>query len=254
MTGDTDIAEDDYVRGEIADYIEVYGSMLFNQRDLIDHEGKIPESTFLKILPDSVDEFVDYFKNMTSVLLIDGASFAKATADGQVGGTITVDRIERFEIGQKLVLDDDNSAAGTYYVTAVNVNTVTVTLSASRGGAAADISAYTLAQNAKFYVPGAESGSFVSARSALLSATNGGSSTLHGQTKTAYPFLQAVNVSGASVTAANLLDSIFSAYTQIQHKARGGRCGTVMMSLQNLGVVMQLIQIEINSLQIFRTF
>lgn len=244
LTAANDIAEDDYVRGSIDDYVEVYGSMLFNYRDLVDHDGKIPEATFLKILPDTVDDFVEYFKNMTSCLLIDGASFATATGDGQVGGTITVNRIERFEIGQKVVLDDNNSLAGTYYVIAVNINTSTVTLSASRGGAAADISAYTVAQGAVFYVPGAESGSFVSLKSALLSAANGGSSTIHGVTKTAWPFLQAPNVSGASVTAANLLDSIFSAYVQIQQKARGGKCNTVAMSLQNLGVIMQLIQTE----------
>lgn len=244
LTASNDIAEDDYVRGSIDDYIEVYGSMLFNYRDLVDHDGKIPEATFLKILPDTVDEFVDYFKNMTSVLLIDGASFATAAGNGQVGGTIVVNRIERFEIGQKLVLDDDDSSPGTYYVIAININTSTVTLSATRGGGAANISAYSTAQNAKFYVPGAESGSFVSLRSGLLSAANGGSSTIHGVTKTAWPFTQAINVDGSTVTAANLLDQIFSSYAKIQQKARGGRCSSVVMSLQNLGVIMQLIQTE----------
>jgi hypothetical protein len=244
LTAANDISEDDFVRGSIDDYVEIWGSMKFNHRDLVDHEGKIPEATFIKLVSETVDDFTDYMNQVTSISLTVGDSFAKATGDGQVGGTIVVNRIDRFNLGQKVILDDDNSADGTYYVIAIAVDSNTVTLSATRGGGAADISAYTVAQNAKFYHPGAKGASFVSLRSALLSAANGGSSALHGQTKTAFPFLQAVNVSGADVTVANILDKIFNAFTVVQRKARGGKANTVLMSLANLGLIMQLIQIE----------
>lgn len=244
LTASNDIAEDDFVRGSIDDYVELWGTLKFNHRDLVDHEGKVPEATFIKLVSETVDDFMDYMNQATSIALTVGDSFAKATADGQVGGTIVVNRIDRFNLGQKVVLDDDNSAAASYYVIAVNVDTSTVTLSATRGGGAADISAYTLAQNAKFYHPGGQGASFVSLRSALLSNANGGSASLHGQTKTAYPFLQAVNVSGSDVTVANILDKIFNAFTVVQRKARGGKANTVLMSLANLGLIMQLIQIE----------
>jgi len=248
LTAANDIAQDQYVRGTIADYTELWGTVKFNHRDLIDHEGKIPEATFLKVLPETLDDFMDYMKMHSSILMTTGAVVARATADGQVGGTIAVDKIDRFVVGQKLILDDDNSPQVDVYVIAVNVNTKTVTVSATRGGSALDISAYTLAQNARFYHPGTWNGtaesSFVSLRSALLSLANGGSANIHGVAKTAWPFLQAVNISGSTVTTSNILDKIFSAYTDIQSRARGGRCSKVVMSLQNLGLIMNLIQIE----------
>jgi hypothetical protein len=248
LTASNDIAEDDFVRGSIDDYVEYWHALKFNHRDLVDHDGKIPEATFIKLVSETVDDAADYFKMHASIGLTTGPHFAKLTGDGQAGGTAVVDKIDRFVIGQKFVLDDGNSSTTTVYVTAVNVNTSTITVSASRGGSAADISAYTVAQGAACYHPGAWDGTtssnFVSIRSALLSAANGGSSTIHGVTKTAWPFLQAVNVDGSTVTAANFLDKIFDAYTSIQAKARGGRCSTILMSLQNLGVILKLIQIE----------
>jgi hypothetical protein len=247
------ISQDTYVRGSIDDYQELWGSMIFNHRDLVDHDAKIPEGTFLKLVEDTVDDFVGRMKMITSVALISGPHFAKATADGTAGGVLAVNFVDRFEIGQEVILDDDNSTQGTYYVIAMSIDASTVTLSATRGGAAADISAYTLSQNAKVYHPGSWDGTtastFVSARSALLSAANGGSTTIHGQTKTAYPFLQAPNISGATATSANLLDVIFKAYAQIQQKARGN-ANTVLMSLANLGVILQLIQIEKGSFHV----
>jgi hypothetical protein len=245
LTGSSDIAEDDYVRGSIDDYVELFGTLKFNHRDLIDHEGKIPEATFIKVISETVDDFTDYMNQVASVALTVGDAFAKATADTDLSnGVIAVDKIDRFNLGQKVSLDDDNSSAASYYVIAINVDASTVTLSASRGGSAADISAYTTAQNAKFYHPGGQGASFTSLKSALLSSANGGSSSLHGQTKTAYPFLQAVNVDGSAVTSANLLDKIFDAFTTVQRKARGGKANTILMSLANLGVIMKLIQIE----------
>jgi hypothetical protein len=92
LTGSTDIAEDQLVRGSIDDYVEVWGSLIFNHRDLVDHEGKIPEATFLKMLPDMVDDFNGYMKEVVSMNLLSGPHFATALTDGQAGGTITVDK------------------------------------------------------------------------------------------------------------------------------------------------------------------
>jgi len=245
LTGSTDIAEDKYVRGSITAYKELWGSLVFNHRDLIDHEGKIPEATFLKVVEDSVGDFMDYLKEVTSIALTSGPHFALAEGDGQAGGTIVVNKIDRFMIGQKVTLDDDDSSPADYYVTAINVNTKTITLSASRGGAAANLSAYTVAQNAKFYHPGVWDGTtattFNSLRGSLLSAANGGDSTIHGQTKTAYPFLQAINVDGSTITASNILDKIFDAYVQVQSKAKG-QANTVLMSYKHLGSILKLIE------------
>lgn len=243
LADSADIAKYDYVRGSISTQPEVWGSLIFQHRDLIQHDGKIPESTFLRILPGQVDAFMTYMKMAVSVHLLGGPHFAKATADGTAGGVLAVDRIDRFALSQKLSLDDDNSSAATYYVIAINVNAKTVTLSATRGGAAADISAYTLAQNAKCYHPGAQTAGLTSLRSQLLTAAAGGAASLFGQTKTSYPFLQTPNVDGSDVTATNILDKIFDAYTARMILGKGGKAPEVLMSFKHLGSILKLLEI-----------
>lgn len=252
LTASNDISESLYVVGTIDAYVETWGSLVFNHRDLLDADGKIPENTFLKILPGEVENFADYIKQVVSTQLGNGSHFAKFSTDGQLGGTFEVDHIDRFNIGQKLDIDDDNSAALAVYVIAINVNvatvgTGTVTVSATRGGAAVDVSSYTTAQNAKCYHPGVlTNGGFNSIRSSLLSAANGGAATIHGQTKTAYPILQAVNSSatfGPSITASNILDKLFDFYTTVRQKARGN-ASTIVMSFKHLGSVMKLLETQ----------
>ncbi len=141
------------------------------------------------------------------------------------------------------MIDDDNSAALAIYVIAIDLNTNAVTFSATRGGAAANLTAYTIAQNSVFYHDGGEdSGNhFNSLKSALLSAANGGAATLHGKSKIAYPYLQAINISGAAITASNIIEKIFDAYTTIRIKARG-MATDVMMSFKHLGSCMKIIE------------
>jgi hypothetical protein len=244
----SDISQSIYVRGSIDSYVEAWASLVFNHRDLLDAEGKIPEATFLKILPGEVDSMVDYFKQVVSTSLGAGSHFAQLVTDGQVGGTFEVDHIDRFQIGQKLVLDDANSAPLTVYVIAINVNaattgTGTVTVSATRGGLAADVSAYTVAQAAKCYHPGALAGSFTSIREVLLSAANGGSSTVHGVSKLLYPILQATNIDGSGVSSSNILDKLFDGYTEVRRKAKGN-ANTVLMSFKHLGSIMKLVETQ----------
>lgn len=244
----SDISQSQYVRGSIDAYTEAWASLAFNHRDLMDAEGKIPEATFLKILPGEVDSMVDYFKQVVSTSLGAGSHFAKFATDGQAGGTFEVDHIDRFQVGQKLVVDDDNSAPLTVYCIAININvatvgTGTVTVSATRGGVAVDVSAYTAAQNAKCYHPGALASSFTSIREVLLSAANGGASSVHGVSKLLWPVLQATNIPGSSVTASNILEKLFDGYTLVRRKAKGN-ANTVVMSFKHLGSVMKLLEAQ----------
>lgn len=242
LTANNDIAEDQYIRGSIDDYVEAWGSMLFQHRDLQEHDGKIPETTFLKILPDTIEDFMDYMKMCVSIQLGTGPNFARVTVDGTAGGVIGVDRIDRFALRQKITLEGTGAAVNAdFYVIAIDVNTDEVTLSATRGGAAADVSLYTVALTTKIYTDDADVTAFSSARNALLSAANGGSATIHGQSKVAYPFLQAVNIDGSSWTSSNVLDKLFDAYTEVRRKAKG-RASDIIMSYKIGGAVMKLIQ------------
>jgi hypothetical protein len=153
-----------------------------------------------------------------------GAHFASGTVNGTVGGVIIVDRIDRFVLGQKVhVADSDTS--GNFYVIAININTNSVTFSATRGGAAADMSAFTVAAGTKMYIDGAQNpvDTFQSIVDGLLPASAGGSANLHGIAKTSYPFLQSVYIDGVAGawTPSNIIEKLFDGYTTVRTKARG---------------------------------
>ncbi len=247
LTDSSAISKDQYTYGYISEYQEVWGSLQFDHRDLMDHSGKVNEDSFLKILPKQVDDFIEYMKMCVSINIMAGPHFATALGDGQADGTIVVDRIDRFQLGQKVVIDDGNSDSDELWVKAINVNTDTVTFAETDGGAAFDISAYSLAQGTKFYNDGVlvahtVTNKFQSVKDALLSAANGGGATLHNKTKLSYPYLQAVNISGATINATNLLDKIFDGWTRVKKVAKGGNAREVVMALKHLGSAMKLIE------------
>jgi hypothetical protein len=242
LTAETDIAEDVFVRGSISTQPEAWGSMIFNFRDLMEHD-QLSEQNLLKILPDTVEDFMSYFKSVVSQNLLTGSAIAKATADGTAAGLITVAQPDRFVVGQKVFVDDDDSsptAAG--YIVDINVNTGVLHIQNARSaGADINLSTYTTAQNAKVYGDGQQANGFSNLRDMLLSSTNGGTSTLYGQTKTAYPYLQAINVSGSTVTAVNIMEKIFDSLVTVQRLGKG-RPTDVVMSYTNLGYCMKVIE------------
>jgi hypothetical protein len=242
LTAEDDIAEDKFVRGQVDNQVEVWGSMIFNHRDLMEHD-MISEQNFLKILPGAVEDFMDYLKNVVSTNLLNGAHFAKLTAAVSANtGNIVVDHPDRFVIGQKVKLVDGSSDI-TGYVKTINMNTKTVNLVTTRGGSTVlDFSgAEALDVGAKAYNVGADSTSFSSLREALLSSANGGTSTLYGQTKTAYPYLQAINVDGSSVTASNILEKIFDAFVTIRTLGKGNPT-SVIMSYTNWASALKVVE------------
>ena len=247
LSADTNISKYKYVRGQLTTYRELWGSLRFEHRDLMEHDGKINEKSFLKILPGQIDDFVTNFKMSASINMMDGPSFAALTVNGTAGGVMEVDRVDRFTIDQEVWLLDGDTPAAQYFVIAIDVNGGTlkegsVTVSAARGGGAADISAYTVAQGAKAYHPGAMTESYTSLASQLLSLANGGSTTIFGQTKTAYPYLQAIQYDGSAISATNILTHIFQAYTKRQKHAKRGKLPEVLMSFKHFGSILALLE------------
>lgn len=251
LSASTDIAQDNYVRGGVPSQKEVWCSMLFNHRDLMEHES-VSEKNLLKILPDTVNDFMDYMKNVVSVNLLNGPYFASLTADAtSSNGQIRVDRPDRFVVNQKVIVDDSGTGGPiTGYVSQIDMNVVSgisvglITLVTARGGSTnVDFSANnkTVANNARCYNDGQETNGFSDLRSALLSSANGGSSTLYGVTKTLYPYLQAINVSGADMTASNIVEKIFNAFTQTRRLGKGNPTD-VLLSYKNWGFVIAVVE------------
>jgi hypothetical protein len=245
LTDATDIAEATFVRGYENSWVETWGSIKFNHADLARHDGKIPESTFIKLVPDEIDRFMDYFKQVISVATMCGPHFAEVTdSTNAATGIFIVDHPERFQIGQKCSLDDDDSSPASVYVIAINMDTGAITVSDSRGGSAWNASAYTSAQNAVFYHPGQTSSAnvFNSLKNSLLSNTNGGSASLHNQTKATYPHLQAINILGSAITASNILEKIFDAYVDVRKKCKGN-ADKIVLSFKHLGSILKALEI-----------
>lgn len=247
LTDSADVAQYKYVRGSVDDYKEAWGTIRFEQRDLMEHDGKVNEKSFLKMLPGQIEDFTQYMKEVLSKQLTTGPIVSKVTdATNAATGVMIVDRVERFVLDQKLVIIDNNSAQLEVYVIAINLNTSAVTFSATRGGAFVDLSAFSVAQAARFYIDGVLVGgvvtnAFTDLKSSLLSAANGGSANLYGQSKVAFPYLQAINVSGSSITATNIKAKLFDAYNEIRRKARGN-ANTVLLSFKHLGSLMAQIE------------
>lgn len=242
LTASNDIAEDAFVRGSLTTQPEFWGSLVFNHRDLMEHD-KVSEQNFLKILPDTVDDFIEYFKGVTSVALLNGAWFAKTTAAStSASGLLVVDRPDRFVIGQKVIITATAPATPSAYVSAINMNTKTITFVTVRGGSTAyDFNVNNVGSGAKLYNDGFQTSSFSSMRDALLSLANGGSTNLYGVAKTSAPYLQAINISGSAVTAVNIVEKCFDAFTQTRLFGKG-RPTDIVMSLTNLGYVMKVIE------------
>ena len=243
LAASNDIAEELSVRGQVSAYKEVWGSMLFNETDLLQH-GKLSEQNFLKIIPDAIMRHADYLSGMISQNLLTGSAVALATVDGTVGGNITVAQPDRFQIGMKVQVDDNNSSPVTGYISTINMNSGVLLVVTARGGATpVDLSAYTVAQGAAIYNDGQQSNGFDNLPNQLLSAANGGAASILGVTKTAYPFTQAINVSGSSITASNILSSIFDAYVTVR-RLGGGKPFKVVMSYKNYGSCLKALETQ----------
>ena len=242
LTASNDIGQSVYVRGEITSQPEVWASLIFNERDLMEH-GKVSEKNFLKILPDEIDDLLNYMKMVVSLSWTNGSHFATATANGDSSGNLTVDRPERFVVQQKVQIDDSNSGPVSAYVNTINMETAVVNFVTTRAGSTAvDLSAFTTAQAAKVFFDNSQLNNLTALKSSLLSSANGGSSTLYGQLKTSFPYLQSINVSGASMTAVNVLDTVFDAYTTIKNRGKGNP-NEIIMSYKHLGSVLKSLEV-----------
>jgi hypothetical protein len=245
LTQEDDVDEFGYVRGVVNSQKEVWGTMQWWGRDLIEHDGTLKEKSFLRDLPGQLDRFIGGMKDAVSVSLLQGAHFNKLTADSTANdGVVEVDRIERLTIGQKVQIDDSVAAPTTAYVRSIDINANTAVLYDARtGGAVINFSAtnYTVANNAKLYYDDAQANNFTSLREQLLSAANGGSATLFGQTKLAYPYLQALNHDGSGITSTNFFDQLFDFWTDTNRKGKGHATHAVM-SYKHLGTAMKLLE------------
>jgi len=210
LAASNDIGEMDVALGTTS-MKELWGSILVREADLYRHGDM--EQSYLKIMPEKIEEFVKYMQSLVSTGFLQGPRIALVTADGNNSGEITVDKPHFFRKGMKIEVDDDNSALVTGYVRSINLNTNKLLVyNARSGGAVVDLSGYTAAQNAIVRIVGTASEAFTSLPEFLLPAANGGADAIYGKTKADYTALQSLTASGSAWTAATVLDDVLSAY------------------------------------------
>ena len=233
LTASNDISEGQYLMGTLtnSDLKELWGSFIINNKDLTRHGGNM-EASYLKILPNLLNRFTEKMSEKVSITYFNDGAIDVATANGTAGGIITVQYPHRFELGEKVTIDDDDSSPVSGYVVAINVNTKQLHIQDARtGGANVDLSGYTVAQNAKIYTPGIADVP-QSLKSILLPASAGGVASYFGYTKATYPALQALAVDGSGFTKATLLDDLYSAYYQVLDQGKGSLNKIMVMPLK----------------------
>jgi hypothetical protein len=226
LTAANDISEDVPVRATLTVQPELWGAMIFNAKDFMQHDGKKRELSLMKSIKTTIEPFMTYMKSGLSDVLVGGPHFATVTGVVNAAtGNLQFDRIEKFTIGQKVIIREAATPAAVVgYVMTINKSTKNVLFNTTRaGGAATDYTALgagVLVGDKVYYDglvntgTGALQNQFTSIRSSLLSAANGGSATLYGLTKTNHPFLQALNIDGSTFTSANILEELFRVYVE----------------------------------------
>jgi hypothetical protein len=247
LTSEADITEDRPVLGTISSYKEVWGSMVFNDRDLSQH-GDMQKS-FLKILPDRLEVFVDYFKQAVSMSLMNGAhlaSFDSANVNNDLAnGIMGVDRPARLTIGQYLEVGLVGTLRVGGYIKAIEIDNSTIELNVAKdlSGAAVDLAAAGVVAGDRLFIRGGTTAGnpFTSLRSQLLSFANGGSANLFGVNKLLYPYLQCPNFDGSGIGANTLLEKLFDFWTASKVLGKGMPTEAIM-SYKHLGTAMKQLE------------
>jgi len=255
LTAEAEINEDKPVLGTVSGYKEIWGSMVFNDHDLQRHTSL--EQSFLKILPDRLESFIERMKEAVSINLLNGTHTASldvaAAGVNLAGGIVGVDRPARLSINQFFEVGTvgTNKAAGLpdggAYVGQIDIGNKLVTLYSDKAlTAVVDLSGggINVVAGDKVFVRGATIAGrgFTALRDQLLSAANGGSTTLFGINKLLYPHLQAVNVDGSGITASNILNVLFDAYNTTRELGKGSPTDLIM-SFKNLGSAMRELEL-----------
>ena len=251
LVSDDDIATGKYVRGTLSGYVESYGAMAFNSRDLMDH-GKLSSQNFLKLVPDAIDQLMKFFRQSASIQILGGSHLdTVATAFDAATDVLAVNHPERFQIDQKIVVYD-GSVTATGYVKTINKNTGLISFVTTRGGSTAvDLAGLTEATT-KVYTEGGTGTSFGSLKKMILSAAAGGSDTFCGQTKTDSPFTQSVlyDAGGSSANTGDwnaevikynkILDLVFDALRKGYQL--GAEPRTFVMSYKNYSACLKTLE------------
>jgi len=186
----TSISRSSYVRGKVSDMKEAYGSLIIYEKD-ITINGAIDEQSFIKILPDQLDDLKEVFAQGISLQVLNGNHLDVVKTSGDASGNFAVTKPHRFTIGQKVTMVSGSGDTATGFIASINVNTgacVLVTTPHGSTGCKLDADDAGVATQAdidagdKIYLTNGDQHNFTSLMSQLLpSGIHGAPAALFGQ-------------------------------------------------------------------------
>jgi hypothetical protein len=232
LTAEDDIDTASYVRGKLTGYKECWATLLFNSRDLMEHD-KVSETNFLRILPDQLDETLNFMKEIVSTAVLnvkEVTSLAATPADA--ASVIKVYHPERLWIGQKIqVRLAANTAQVTVYVLSINMNNGDISVSDTRGGAPVTTINWTTdgyAAEDNVYIPDTfndqtttnDNGFSSLLHQVLPDGVLGAPDSVFGQVKTSSPFTQGLYYDARSliVDSTDVLAEIFNGFAKARQR------------------------------------
>ncbi|MNJ94801.1 hypothetical protein D3C87_125040 [compost metagenome] len=249
----SDITSAKYVRGSIPDSArpEINMSLVFNHKDIYNHEGKLKAKSFLgTFLPDQITQSTDFFAKTLNHTFLNAKNLDKVTdVTNLASGKVGVDRIERFEIDMKLVLDPAGANV-TAWVKTIDINASEIALVTTKGGSTA-ATLTGVAVGELIYQDGFAASTVNNLKELLLptTITSGGatgSANIYGQVKTASPYTQALAFNCGSgtyaMTTSNVLEKIFDMFVKYRQLGKVG-AAEVWVPFSILGHVMKQLEV-----------
>lgn len=247
LTASNDIGQSKLEKGLLSTHKTITSSLKFAHRDLQDHKGGISKKSFLKILPNELEDHLKLLRGVISDNLLNGIKVARATAVTDAAtGILTVDNPQKLKVGMKLEfwVGDADPAATTVYVKEVDIPNKKVLLVTTRDGST-PVDLTTVGQVAAvgsfLAFPGAKSKGFLSLKDLILPVAQGGSANIAGKAKSAYSYLQAYAKSGSSISATSILAPIFDMVTEMC-TFTAANPSEVWMSYKNMGTAIKEIE------------
>ena len=237
LTEEKNISQSKYIRGRIDEPGEMWGSLVFNERDLSEHSGATKEKSFLNRLTDEIDSMIDLMSSQLSINILAGnaAGYITTTARGNTSQA-EVSNPEHLEIGQVVTIKSDEGQA------TVTIDEIDVNESKIKFSPEVPSSTNAIKKGAKVFISnsGGDDNKFVSFRSQLLSASSGGSDTLFGCSKSKYPYLQALEFDGSGINQDNILDTIFDAFIKARKIGKGNANSCVLSYAHGASIMKKL--------------
>lgn len=233
-----DIPQAAYAKPYVNGPKQLLGSMLFDQVDLERHQGDLKKS-FLSILPQKINQFTERMTEKINLALLGDGSVCPLTANGTVGGLVTVGKtkVTLFTEREKVDIKGTSTAVlKTGYVRNIDVNAGTFYLySAPTGGAVVDVSMETTALGAKVYTVGATVERATSLVDIIFSSANGGADSLYGGnlvknvSAVFQPYFSDIS---SATTGATFIAALYDSLYECEEMGRGGIQKEVLVPYQ----------------------